>query len=216
MSSESSLRQRLQAIRSNPALSAEEKSRQCQDILMRRPLDAEPTALLVPNMDQSCSHYDKKCSRFHFDCCNVIDPCHRCHMARESCDVKPPAVSSIVCNECQTRQSPSDICIHCAVEFSHSFCGICKIWTAVDISHCTGCGFCRVGKAEEIFHCDHCEACFSKENQLSHVCAKTKLKGELCPMCLESVHFSTKSSTILQCGHVVHSECWQSLYSQVR
>lgn len=184
---------------------------------MRRPsVESEPgTPGLVPNLEKSCSHYDKKCSNFQFDCCNVLDPCHRCHMARESCDVKPPAVSSIMCNICLTRQSPSDTCIQCSTKFSHSYCGLCKIWTAVDISHCVGCGFCRVGKPDEIFHCSNCEACFSKETQGSHVCAKTKLKGECCPLCLESVHFSTKASTILNCGHVVHSDCWKSLFAQV-
>jgi hypothetical protein len=63
---------------------------------------------------------------------------------------------------------------------------VCKIWTAVDIHHCDGCGFCRVGKAEDIFHCETCEACFSRSTQAEHVCAKTKLKGERCPLCLES------------------------------
>jgi hypothetical protein len=49
------------------------------------------------------------------------------------------------------------------------------------------------------------------------VCAKTKLKGERSPSahCHIPVHSSTKSSTILTCGHVVHVDCWKSSYTQV-
>lgn len=140
----------------------------------------------MSNCELGCSHYVKECSNFFFECCQVVDPCHRCHMARETCDTKPPAISSIVCNRCGVKQSPSANCSNCSTAFSHSFCSICKIWTAADIFHCEGCGFCRVGKEEEIFHCNNCDACFSKSTQAEHVCAKTKLKGELCPLCLES------------------------------
>lgn len=166
---------------------------------MRKQSENCTSTTLVSDHSPTCHHYEKQCSGFFFDCCQVIDPCHRCHMARECCETKPPAVSSILCNSCGTRQPPSHTCCSCETIFSHSFCIECKIWTAADIHHCDGCGFCRVGKAEDIFHCDSCEACFCKSTQSDHVCAKTKLKGEMCPLCLES-------------GNVVNFSCFLCSY----
>ena len=187
MTDNSDLRKVLKGIRDDPKLTPAEKSRKSQEAMMRRstiPQTAAPS--LVNECVQTCAHYDKKCSNFFFECCQIIDPCHRCHMARESCDTKPPAISSIMCNSCELRQPPSKTCIGCSMDFSRSYCDICKIWTALDIHHCEGCGFCRVGRSEDIFHCDFCEACFSRNSEADHVCAKTKLKGERCPLCLES------------------------------
>lgn len=180
------LRSRLRDIRNDPHLSSAEKSKRAQELMMQNATCAAQNDALVSNHAESCEHYEKLCSGFFFECCQVIDPCHRCHLARECCDTKPPAISSVLCNKCGTRQPPSQTCSSCDTKFSHSYCSVCKIWTAADIHHCDGCGFCRVGKAEDIFHCENCEACFSRSTQALHVCAKTKLKGELCPLCLES------------------------------
>lgn len=35
------------------------------------------------------------------------------------------------------------------------------------------------------------------------------------PNLVSAVHSSMKSSTILNCGHVVHVDCWRSSYQQV-
>jgi hypothetical protein len=187
MSNHVDLRKLLKQIRDDPTLTTAEKSKRSQDVMMisSEKKVAQSTSL-VSDCSTSCSHYDKKCSSFFFECCQVMDPCHRCHMARESCETKPPSVSSIMCNVCELRQPPAQACVGCSEKFSNSYCAVCKIWTAVDIHHCEGCGFCRVGRADEIFHCDTCEACFSRSTQAEHVCAKTKLKGERCPLCLES------------------------------
>ena len=186
MSDNSNIRKRLQEIRDDTSLTPAEKNRRSQDVMMGKSPGTEAKAELVPNTALSCNHYEKQCSKFFFECCKTIDPCHRCHMARECCEVKPHPISSIMCNACNTRQPPSSICTHCSQPFSRSHCAQCTIWTAAAIHHCPGCGFCRVGEAHQMFHCDTCEACFSTDCRDDHMCAKTAIKGELCPLCLES------------------------------
>lgn len=231
--SESDMRRQLLAINNDPSLNSIQKSQLSQRLHMpvtnssqqAFPPFCQPVGTssqpnsnqahsqppLPPNEALSCQHYkSKKCSRFYFDCCNTVDPCHRCHMAR-GCDRKPPQISSIQCNDCGTKQEPSQRCVNpaCGVQFSNSYCDKCKIWTELDIVHCDHCGICRVGKPSSVFHCHTCDACFAKESQGTHRCAKSKLKDSSCPICLESVHTAQKASNILPCGHVVHGDCWK-------
>ena len=49
------------------------------------PTQAERRARLINQNDQKwqwCSHYRKHTSRFYFECCGILDPCHRCHWER--------------------------------------------------------------------------------------------------------------------------------------
>lgn len=159
-----------------------------------------------------CTHYEKNCSRFFFECCGVFDPCHRCHQAR-GCKVKPPRISSIQCSSCGKDQPPSDRCINPACQlsqlgFARSHCGTCKIWTAAEIHHCDACGFCRVGKKEHLHHCHNCEACFIRKDNEPHMCSKIPLSEAVCPCCLDPIHTAQLSSTVLpNCGHVLHIAC---------
>jgi hypothetical protein len=159
------------------------------------------------NFSVTCNHYPhKKCSNFEFSCCNgLIDPCHRCHLERECCDVRPVAVTRITCNECHQSQAPGPKCIHCHIKFSKNYCDICKLFTEADIVHCEHCGFCRVGKKENVKHCFSCDACFDIDG---HRCSKVKFTQEKCPTCLESVHTSQTSCVVIPCGHILHESCW--------
>eukprot|EP01031_Cornospumella_fuschlensis_P034139 gene34139-41326_t len=121
--------------------------------------------------------------------------------------VRPPQVSSISCTACQTSQEPSAACKQCGVRFANSYCATCKIWTDKEIAHCNDCGFCRVGRADSIFHCHTCDACFNIEPGKVHRCAKAGLKDSVCVLCMESVHTSQTPSSILVCGHVLHTTC---------
>ena len=162
---------------------------------------------------EECKFYKgKKCSRFFFACCNVVDCCHRCHMEHHGCEVRPPRITSIVCDACDMRQSPSAACQNPAcssrgLSFSESHCEKCLVWTSNPISHCDKCGTCRVGRPEELYHCDTCDACFLTQHRHRHRCLKSSLKDQHCPLCLESLHFSPKRCDILSCGHVAHFDC---------
>ena len=130
-----------------------------------------PRATGRPNMALSCKHYMKNCSRFYFECCDTIDPCHRCHMDR-GCETAPPQVrhrdlfflknpffintfllvfpvqvASVRCNTCDYDQPPGRVCVNpdCLEPFSANHCEECMVWTQSDIHHCVGCGLCRVG-----------------------------------------------------------------------
>lgn len=215
ISNEAVIRQQLQQVKNNTNLTEQEFALRCQSILTKKPSETEEEKNRPKsNESLTCKHYNKNCSRFSFDCCGIIDPCHRCHYARETCDKRPPQISSVRCNVCHTTQPPSPSCVNCDVQFSKSYCEKCKIWTALEIVHCDECGFCRVGKKEDIFHCKTCDACFPVAGRESHRCAKVQLKDTNCPLCLESVHTAQKSSTILPCGHVLHGDCWKEASSK--
>lgn len=205
---ENLLRKRIRDIQNDPLTNPREKARMVQSLMTRTAtcIQAQPKS---HNLSPTCSHYDKKCSQLYFECCEIYDPCHRCHMARGECNVRPAHVTSVMCNSCQHRQAPAQDCENCGERMGKSFCGICKIWTPAEIFHCNDCGICRVGKPEDVFHCHNCEACFGIEGREQHRCAKVQLKGACCPMCLESVHSAQKPSSILRCGHVIHADCWK-------
>ena len=144
-----------------------------------------------PNVALGCKHYIKNCSRFYFECCDTIDPCHRCHMER-GCEAAPPQVKMVRCNKCDHQQAPTRICTNpeCMEVFSTNHCPDCMVWTQSDIHHCKGCGLCRVGKAESLFHCDKCEACFHISTKEGHLCTVLSMKHQRCPMCLDATHSS--------------------------
>jgi RING finger/CHY zinc finger protein 1 len=213
------IRKRIRSIQSDKTLSSEDKAKQCQELLKNQQTNLSSSVSSSNssfslgsknNEATSCEHYpQKQCSSFFFDCCQVIDPCHRCHYARTDlqCTTKPPQISSILCNQCQTRQEPSKQCISCQIDFSHSYCTICKIWTAVDIVHCEFCGFCRVGKEGELFHCHQCDACYGITSKDNHKCSKLKLRDAICAYCLDNLYTSQFPSTLLPCKHFIHEKC---------
>jgi RING finger/CHY zinc finger protein 1 len=208
------IRKRIRCIQSDITLSSQEKAKQCQELLKTQQTSLSSSNSISPesknNESLTCEHYpQKQCSSFFFDCCQVIDPCHRCHYARTDlqCTVKPPQISSIVCNACHTRQEPSKQCHSCNLAFSHSYCDICKIWTAVDIVHCEFCGFCRVGKEGELFHCHQCDACYGSAAKDNHKCSKLKLRDAICAYCLDNLYTSQFPSTLLPCKHFIHEKC---------
>lgn len=210
----------IRRIMRDPSLSAEQKN-----VLINRLRSASSTiagsssappsqAELVPdaptavsNMSLSCEHYEhKKCSRLFFECCQVYDPCHWCHYSR-GCRLRPAQVQSIACNLCNTRQPVSDRCVACNVVFGRIHCGVCSLWTEVDVFHCDGCGMCRVGLRDDTYHCPQCDCCWSNEHRDDHDCVGRSWKELSCPFCLESMHYSRVAGRVLPCKHVVHLAC---------
>lgn len=165
-----------------------------------------PIPIRINNEETECTHYPTKlCSRFKFRCCGgVIDPCVRCHKARGDCTEVD--VETILCNLCDLEQPPSTRCIQCNIEFARSYCQKCYIWTDAYIRHCDSCGLCRTLPYPDapLFHCDTCNSCFSTE---SHRCSRVEFREASCPVCLESIHDSQKESTVVNCGHIMHTEC---------
>ena len=181
----------IRSAQANTSLTSSEKNAAIQQIMQRRVQVAKVEK--VP-----CTHYEKKCANFFFECCQTYDACHRCHAEYNTCTKRE--ITSITCTECDTEQIVSNECTNCHVAFSHSFCSQCKIWTSVDIFHCDGCGICRVGIADNYTHCDNCNGCFSSASE--HTCQFFKPLDQLeCLVCMESAHTSQDSICPLPCGH---------------
>jgi RING finger and CHY zinc finger domain-containing protein 1 len=179
-------------------ISNEDKMKKIQEIYKNNFKDLQ-------NENTECEHYKRKCDILS-PCCSKWTRCRFCHDENMLCDIKFNRfnVSKIRCIECNHEQDISNKCKKCAISFSESFCAICKVWTNDKIFHCNDCGFCRVG--EELYHCKICDKCWNTEE---HPCIKKTLSREdKCPVCLEILFGSKKTTHVLNCGHQIHSECF--------
>lgn len=208
----------------------DDKKTQIMEIMRRKDIDSKEKQKLIQhvhckninkpqdNLSWTCNHYEKKCSQFTFDCCQVIDPCRRCHMERaedfglDTC--KKPVVKLITCGECKLQQIPTEKCINseCNIVFSKNYCSECQLWTTADIKHCLKCTVCRVGI--NLFHCDTCNTCFHKSESFPHVCSGFDLKQAKCVACMQDAYSAQHKSHFLQCKHIIHESCMNNIFQQ--
>ncbi len=208
MEEKKSLQERIRDIQRNSSLNREEKMAAIQAVHLENNLESKND--IESKAEEPCDHYNKKCGRFHFSCCDTIDNCHRCHAEHRNCSRRPPEIDEIECLECYTRQTPGTNCINCGIQFCANHCAICKIWTEPEITHCIHCGFCRVGKDGTLRHCHDCDMCFASDGFELHQengCTKKSARHEVCPICLQSIHWNQKKPVSTKCGHNVHDEC---------
>ena len=204
------LRKNIKNIQNDSTLTLEEKTTKIKELM------SSPTIISHGNnsgikdfSDKLCIHYNKKCDKFYFSCCNSYYNCIRCHNENiRDKDMHEPQLETIKCNECNSRQEPNKSCNNCGLLFSRSYCKRCNIWTSKNITHCDLCGLCRVGLKENLYHCNKCEACFVL-NELKHHCVQVSFKNQICIFCLENVHSSTKKCIATRCGHIVHKDCFE-------
>lgn len=200
-------REQIKIIRSNPELSEKEKNNKIQELMSNNYVNIIE---LKSNESNSCSHYGKKkCSKFLFGCCNLIDPCKRCHLERNCCNLENIKVNSITCNNCNQIQQPSNQCVNCKIKFSTSYCEECQIWTDKNIFHCVDCGLCRIGTNNTLTHCFDCNQCFI--NNTHTICSKKNYKNGICVVCSETTFDSQSNSILLSCNHFIHSICFDKL-----
>lgn len=194
------MNEKIREIQKDKSLSSEEKMKKIHQLMT-------PKIIEKSNSIIECEHYKKKCSRFYFSCCNLYDPCMRCHKERNIC--KNPILEKITCNECSHEQEPSPQCKGCLISFGNIYCRICSIWTErTDIYHCNDCGICRVGPKEMTFHCSNCNGCFLKTDN-EHQCLKKSYKDSGCILCNEEIFTSQKTFIPLPCSHFIHQKCFQ-------
>lgn len=218
---ENNKRELIKKIKNDLILSEKEKNRKIQELMMGNYLELQTKS----NESKTCSHYQKLCYKFYFDCCKTYDPCKRCHGERKCAFKDKLVVSTITCSECELSQEPGEFCVGCGIKFSKSFCSKCYIWTSKVITHCVKCGLCRLGKADSMFHCDDCGACFAKsvdcERSDTHECIRKKIpniksgyKDGICVVCSENTFDSQSESFPLTCGHLIHQVCWKQYIQQ--
>lgn len=220
-------RELIKKIKADTNLTEKEKNIKIQQIFSSNYIN---TTQNKSNNSITCSHYDKSCSKFKFECCNIIDPCKRCHIERNCTDIekkcsniKSIKISHITCIKCNLEQEPSQYCSNpeCKIKFSNSYCKICQIWThKQNIFHCNDCGICRIGTEETLFHCYDCGICFDKSTKQSHQCSNSnqnkisKWTNGLCVICNESTFNSLFKPIILPCSHFIHEKCYSQYLQQ--
>lgn len=158
-----------------------------------------------------CSHYERRCA-YVSPCCNRVYPCRICHDDRENHKINRHAVNEIVCLLCNARQPVNRCCASCGVEFGRYFCSICRLYDDKDKKqfHCDQCGICRVDGRENFFHCPTCDICLCIDLKNSHKCVEQVTHAN-CSVCLEDLHTSRESLSVLSCGHITHRKCFRNL-----
>ena len=163
-----------------------------------------------------CEHYNKNCQ---IDCsfCDKFYTCRHCHND-ETLDheINRFEVSKLKCLNCSTIQKVSNKCINCKIQFGEYHCLICNLFVnkknkkPLEVYHCEKCKICRIGKKENYFHCDKCGCCMPKIKEETHECVEDILLQN-CPICLEYLFTSTKVTSTMKCGHIIHTKCFDEM-----
>jgi hypothetical protein len=117
------------------------------------------------------------------------------------CGALQPAGDKCVNPECQSAGKP----------FARYHCNICNFYDDTSnksIYHCPFCNVCRSGQGLGIDyrHCMRCNACVSLKDDHHH-CIPQRLQGN-CPICHDTMFESTEPLRGLNCGHVMHLNCY--------
>ena len=145
-------------------------------------------------------------------CCNTFVPCRLCHDEMLDHKINRFETKEMKCKLCEFIQPVSNKCINCNEIMADYYCNICKFWSDdpnIKIYHCHDCGICRKGEKEDYIHCKICNSCINKEHFENHKCLEKSLDTD-CPICNENLFNSTKSLSLLNCGHYIHTECMQN------
>jgi len=168
-----------------------------------------------------CPHYARSCKLRHPTSGRLYTCRLCCEQDREMAtkDKDSPLdryeVKEILCMICGALQPAGKHCVNpeCASEgkpFARYSCGICNFYdNSPDkaIYHCPFCNVCRSGRGLGIDyrHCMRCNACVSLTDE--HHCIPQRLQAN-CPICHETMFQSTEPLRGLQCGHVMHLNCF--------
>lgn len=162
-------------------------------------------------MESFCDHYQRKCLLLS-PCCGKEYRCRLCHDDNENHSLDRKSVKSIVCSQCNKKQTVGRNCEDCGILFGNYSCIECRLFDDTDKQqfHCDGCGICRVGGRENFFHCDVCNICISTAIRDSHKCLIDASKTN-CPVCLEFIHTSRRKIHIPNCSHLMHWDCYKGM-----
>lgn len=172
-----------------------------------------------------CKHYRRRC-KFMAPCCQQEFWCRHCHNEDKHQNEPDPtkrheldrkSVTEVVCALCSTRQPVASSCTSCGVSFGAYSCLICPFFdddSTKGAFHCAECGICRVGGEENFFHCKTCGSCYNKELRNNHKCVERAMHQN-CPVCFEFLFESTDPTTVLKCGHTIHTQCLKGLEEHV-
>lgn len=168
-----------------------------------------------------CTHYRRRV-RFITPCCDEEWWCRHCHNKSKDTDEQDwqkkheldrKAIQELVCAVCNTRQGVSPNCVSCGVDFGAYACLTCRFFDD-DLTkqpyHCQQCGICRIGGRDNYFHCETCGSCYSMALKGNHQCVERAMHQN-CPICFEFLFESVDPTTVLRCGHTIHTQCVREL-----
>lgn len=156
-----------------------------------------------------CKHYKQNC-KLITPCCNQIFTCRRCHDDVSDHQADRKSITQMMCMKCLVIQPIGSSCVSCNFSMAKYYCRICRLFDDERvIYHCPFCNLCRLGKGLGIdfFHCMKCNACMSPSLS-GHVC-REKCLEDVCPICHEDMFTSSNPVKQLDCGHLMHSTCFQ-------
>lgn len=163
--------------------------------------------------ENGCPHYVRN-NEMKCPTCDKYYVCRLCHDAAEDHEMDRKKVTTMRCLNCETEQAWTDNCIGCGVLFGTYNCHICHYcdnFPGKQLFHCDKCGICRVGDGTKYKHCDKCNACWHIDGFEGHRCFIGGKKA-LCAACGEATFDSRYQSLALPCGHVLHHNCYISLF----
>ncbi|EFN57272.1 hypothetical protein CHLNCDRAFT_21534, partial [Chlorella variabilis] len=164
-----------------------------------------------------CSHYRRRV-RFITPCCNEEWWCRHCHNKAKDTDEEDwqkkheldrKAIQELVCALCNTRQQVAANCAACGVDFGAYSCLVCRFFDdelGKQPYHCAQCGICRIGGRDNYFHCATCGSCYAMQLKGNHQCVERAMHQN-CPICFEFLFESVDPTTVLRCGHTIHTQC---------
>lgn len=183
------------------------------------PGEIEPGEVISPDLFEQpygCKHYLRLCS-LEAPCCQKVYSCRICHDEEWEADykkchqLKRQEVTHIICTICQHRQTVSNNCELCGIQFAIYYCEVCRLYDDIDKGqfHCNKCGMCRIGGVDNFEHCDDCNICMKKETFDDHKCSN--MKEAVCPICFGNLGDSVTPVSFLKCGHSIHHNCMLQL-----
>jgi iron-sulfur cluster repair protein YtfE (RIC family) len=171
-----------------------------------------------------CKHYRRNC-KLYYACCGELFTCRLCHdetvTARCAAVLTPVtrwhqadryAVRKMWCMLCGHLGPVGAHCRACRAQMARYFCDVCNLLDDAEarpIYHCPFCNVCRVAKGlgQDMFHCMRCNCCMSTRLK-QHMCRDNSLETG-CAICLELLSEATRPVQLLQCGHLLHRQCYQ-------
>ncbi|KAK9929384.1 hypothetical protein M0R45_026486 [Rubus argutus] len=165
----------------------------------------------VGKMHYGCKHYRSRC-KIRTPCCNKIYSCRYCHNeATSNHELIRYEVQQVICSICDKEQPAAQVCTNCGVCMGEYYCNICKLYdddTTKQQFHCHQCGICRLGGRENYSHCKKCGGCLENFLRDNHTCVNLR---QDCPICDEFLFESMKEFKPMNCGHIIHVECYDKM-----
>lgn len=183
----------------------------------------DPVSIRSGEGEFGCSHYRRRC-KLVAPCCDKAYWCRHCHNDSEMEMQQDPAkqhqldrtqVKEVICALCDKRQPISETCTSCGTGFGAYSCLKCSFFednTEKEQFHCADCGICRTGGQDNFFHCAKCACCYHIGIKGKHVCVENSMHSN-CPVCFEFLFDSCVATSVLKCGHTIHSSCLKQLSS---